>query len=640
MSGRKRSDIWNHFSEVSATKSKCNICKRILSTQGGSTSNLRRHLKTAHPTVQLAQVRGESDDGATAAAANISTSSTLSGPQITAAATLATASAISSTPAAPTTTTQTAVRPRRPQQTHMGTYITRPMDPLRQSKLDEALVKMIASDYQPFSIVEDKGFKEFTKTLDPSYTLPSRKTLSQTLLPKMYGKIRAELLEKIKNAPAVCLTTDCWTSVTTTSYMSVTCHYVQDFAMTSHLLDCFVLTDRHTSAHLASELKRVADEWGVSDKVVACVTDNASNIVAALRDHLHWDHIPCFAHVLNLVVRAALREVQGTVHKIKAVVEYFHRSTVASDKLKATQQQMGQEQLRLKQDVVTRWNSTFYMVKRFIDVKDPVISTLALINAPLSTLSTEEWEIAQETADILKPFEEVTVEVSAERFVTASKVILMARGLQRIVARHQRSPSVHEPIKKLVDSLMSEMQKRFSKVEHIEKLADATCLDPRFKKQAFVNSKAAEDTVKRITAAAAHNHPSHSEEEESQNPSVAASTGAMFWEDFDERVASTRASTSSDSATSSTSTAAMMEMRAYLAEPLLSRSSDPLAWWRMCSPVFKTLCEVMKTRLCIVATSVPSERVFSKTGQIITDRRNRLSPSKVRQLVFLNANLP
>jgi hypothetical protein len=144
-------------------------------------------------------VRVESDDGATAAASNISTSSTSSGPPIAAAATLATASATSSTPAAPTTTTtttQAAVGPRRPQQSLMGTYVTRPMDPLRQTKLDEALIKMIACDYQPFSIVEEKGFKDLSKTLDPSYTLPSRKTLSQALLPKMHGKLTAELLKK------------------------------------------------------------------------------------------------------------------------------------------------------------------------------------------------------------------------------------------------------------------------------------------------------------------------------------------------------------------------------------------------------------------------------------------------------------
>ena len=78
---------------------------------------------------------------------------------------------------------------------------------------------------------------------------------------------------------------------------------------------------------------------------------------------------------------------------------------------------MGQEQLRLKQDVATRWNSTIYMLKRILEVKDTVISTLALVNASLPTLSLEEWEIVKETVDVVKPFEEVTTEVSAERYV-------------------------------------------------------------------------------------------------------------------------------------------------------------------------------------------------------------------------------
>ncbi|RXN32920.1 zinc finger BED domain-containing 1-like protein [Labeo rohita] len=405
--------------------------------------------------------------------------------------------------------------------------------------------------------------------------------------------------------------------------------------MTSYLLDCFNFSDRHTAAHLARELTRVTDEWGLGDKIVACVSDNASNIVSAVRDHLHWDHISCFAHMLNLIVKAALKEVQHIVQKVKTIVEYFHRSTVASEKLGATQKQMGQEPLRLKQDVATRWNSTYYMLKRFTEVKDPIISTLALINPSLPTLLPEEWEISREILEIIKPFEEVTTEVSAEKFVTVSKVILMTRGLQRIVARFQRNPSKFDPVKKLVDSLMSEMTKRFGRVEHNEKLADATCLDPRFKNQAFVSHQAAEDTVKRVTAAAAAINPVQHEEEDTSESAASASAGAMFWEDFDERVASLR-----PSAASSKTSDSMMEMRAYLAEPLLPRTSDPLAWWKRCSPVYKTLSEVMKARLCIVATSVPSERIFSKTGQIISERRNRLSPSKVRELVFLNANMP
>lgn len=41
---------------------------------------------------------------------------------------------------------------------------------------------MICKDFQPFSVVEDDGFKNFIKLLDPRYNLPSRTTLRDNLL--------------------------------------------------------------------------------------------------------------------------------------------------------------------------------------------------------------------------------------------------------------------------------------------------------------------------------------------------------------------------------------------------------------------------------------------------------------------------
>ncbi|KAJ4919650.1 hypothetical protein JOQ06_027835 [Pogonophryne albipinna] len=78
---------------------------------------------------------------------------------------------------------------------------------------------------------------------------------------------------------------------------------------------------------------------------------------------------------------------------------------------------MGLPELCLKQDCPTRWNSTFYMLKRFYEMKEAVITTLALVNPGLLTLSPEEWEEIKEASDVLKPFEEVTVEVSCERWL-------------------------------------------------------------------------------------------------------------------------------------------------------------------------------------------------------------------------------
>lgn len=57
------------------------------------------------------------------------------------------------------------------------------------------------------------------------------------------------------------------------------------------------------------------------------------------------------------------------------------------------------------------------MLKRILETKDAIISTLALINAPVDALCQEEWELVNEVCTILQPFEEVTVEISADRYL-------------------------------------------------------------------------------------------------------------------------------------------------------------------------------------------------------------------------------
>ena len=55
-------------------------------------------------------------------------------------------------------------------------------------------------DLQPFSIVDEAGFRAYTAGLDSTYTLPSRNTLSQTILPQLYNEIVAILKIKLESA--------------------------------------------------------------------------------------------------------------------------------------------------------------------------------------------------------------------------------------------------------------------------------------------------------------------------------------------------------------------------------------------------------------------------------------------------------
>ena len=51
------------------------------------------------------------------------------------------------------------------------------------------------------------------------------------------------------------------------------------------------------------------------------------------------------------------------------------------------------------------------------------------------------------------------------------------------------------------------------------------------------------------------------------------------------------------------------------------------------------LSTLAKKFLCICATSVSSERVFSTGGNIVISKRNSLKPHVIDQLIFLAKNL-
>lgn len=76
-----------------------------------------------------------------------------------------------------------------------------------------------------------------------------------------------------------------------------------------------------------------------------------------------------------------------------------------------------------------------------------------------------------------------------------------------------------------------------------------------------------------------------------------------------------------------------------LNEEYLERRKDPLVWWRERKNLYPCIYIYVLKRLCILATSVPCERIFSATGQIINDRRTLLKSDKVSSLVFLHRNM-
>lgn len=115
------------------------------------------------------------------------------------------------------------------------------------------------------------------------------------------------LLAVAEKVRSICITCDVWTSRANDGYLAITGHYIDadEYKMKSALLECVLLLGSHTAQNLSTEIKRVTDEWKITEKVILAVSDNGANIKKALLN-LGWKHFGCYAHTLNLAVTSAI----------------------------------------------------------------------------------------------------------------------------------------------------------------------------------------------------------------------------------------------------------------------------------------------------------------------------------------------
>jgi hypothetical protein len=83
------------------------------------------------------------------------------------------------------------------------------------------------------------------------------------------------------------------------------------------------------------------------------------------------------------------------------------------------------------------------------------------------------------------------------------------------------------------------------------------------------------------------------------------------------------------------------EVGRYKSQASISLSECPLIWWKERQADFPLLSQSARVWLCIPSTSssVPSERVFSTAGDIVTAQRSALSGDNVDKLIFLKKNI-
>jgi hypothetical protein len=141
----------------------------------------------------------------------------------------------------------------------------------KQQLITEKITAMICRDMQPFSIVEDLGFRDVLKAAEPRYLMPSRKTFSTELIPQLFSKTVDVVKSDVHTAVSLAITTDGWTSKANNSYISYTAHFLNEqFEPRNYCLNIENVDDSHTAQNLANSLSQSILAW-TTDCLFVCL---------------------------------------------------------------------------------------------------------------------------------------------------------------------------------------------------------------------------------------------------------------------------------------------------------------------------------------------------------------------------------
>lgn len=199
--------MWIHFRKEGDRQVICKICNREFK-YSNNTSNLKDHLKRKHPE-QLVPPSSSHDSNDITVQCSHSTYD-------------------------------------RNRSDHYSNNST------RKKMLDCLFVKMVAKDMEPLRLSERKGLQEFVRALDSRYEMPSRNILSEKLLPRMYNRMKGELMELLAKVQNVAITTDMWTSSSNQGICAITCHFISSNQLRSALLEAVAVDGHHDADNLSS----------------------------------------------------------------------------------------------------------------------------------------------------------------------------------------------------------------------------------------------------------------------------------------------------------------------------------------------------------------------------------------------------
>uniref|UniRef100_UPI003AB020EE E3 SUMO-protein ligase ZBED1-like n=1 Tax=Centroberyx gerrardi TaxID=166262 RepID=UPI003AB020EE len=522
----------------------------------------------------------------------------------------------------------------------------------RVDECHRAVTTFVVKGLHPLATVETPWFGEMIKTLNPQYSPPSRESLSNHLIPDWYNVEKENIISELKNVSKVAITTDGWSSTCQDRYLTVTAHYLTEGKMQQKVLKTKAVYKAQTVA--AEEIGDILEEFGLVEKVVTVAVDNTADMDAALKK-LHLIKLGCFAHTLNLGAQSlyTINSVAKWTAKIRDVIVWMKRSSMAETVLQEKQQILNLPQHPVLLDVSTRWNSLYLMLERFLE-QYPAIQAAFLdhrLRKPaerdrLSQVTDEDFRKAEDFVKLMRVLYTSALRVSSENQPTCGQILPILQTLKKNFTVQDGDTMFVSTLKRTV---WSDLSQRYQGDNIRAFLEEATALDPRFKhklendtvwdrvrdKVLAANTTETKQLTDRDDGERDRETAQSEEEKEEENPPICKRAKMT---PLVERFADDDVRRDQIQSIMSIQERTDIEVRMYRIMPLIMTSEDPALWWWLRRHIYPLLSELASSYLCVQASSTPSERVFSAAGDTISPERSRVLAEKADMLIFLQKN--
>jgi hypothetical protein len=223
-----------------------------------------------------------------------------------------------------------------------------------QKEKEESTLKWILLTTQPLSTVTHKAYIEHMHIIDPEFIVPGEKKI-RMMIAQSYGYNKNKLIQLLKTAQSISLTTDLWSSRSKHGYLGLTATWInQNFEIMDVLLEVTYFPTPHTAGAIAKVIKNIIQKWEIEDRVLSITTDNGANIVAAIRELAPIERLSCAAHTLQLAIGKGLKLVETLTTRVKQLINFFSTQKQIERLVKVQKDSGYEEQLHLIQDVSTR----------------------------------------------------------------------------------------------------------------------------------------------------------------------------------------------------------------------------------------------------------------------------------------------